>query len=350
MIIEKSAIAALLADIAKDCTVYVPSVVDGTSRFCRYDEGVDVRLDLLNTKLPPKDLLFPATERMYRWSRGSDGLSIESEAGASEPFVVFGARPCDVASIERMDDVFLTKGYVDEFYQARRQAMTLVAIACAKPGPACFCDSMGASPNAAPAADVLLCPVDATYEVYAQTPKGEALVAGWQIAAKNVNAQNQAPANAQCSLKVSMDGVAQALPSLFDSELWQEVANTCLTCGTCTFVCPTCHCFDISQQRRANEGERFRCWDSCMFSDYTLMAGNHNPRATKASRVRQRFMHKLCYFQQRYGSPLCVGCGRCMSSCPAGVDIVRIIERVGELKSVAAGSVDAADAKEAANG
>lgn len=139
-----------------------------------------------------------------------------------------------------------------------------------------------------------------------------------------------------------MDGVAAKLPALFESDLWSDIADTCVQCGTCTFVCPTCYCFDISQDQRADEGSRFRCWDSCMFTDYTLMAGGHNPRAERSTRVRQRFMHKLCYFEQRYGESLCVGCGRCIQECPAAVDITRIIDAIDDMpvasEAVAAGS------------
>ncbi|MDR1358141.1 MAG: 4Fe-4S dicluster domain-containing protein, partial [Coriobacteriales bacterium] len=114
--------------------------------------------------------------------------------------------------------------------------------------------------------------------------------------------------------------------TMFDSPYWNDLSLKCLNCGTCTFVCPTCYCFDMSQNNRGNEGYRFRSWDSCMFTDYTLMAGNHNPRPTKMKRLRNRFMHKLSFFDSRYGSSLCSGCGRCIEMCPVGIDITRIIE------------------------
>jgi ferredoxin len=134
-----------------------------------------------------------------------------------------------------------------------------------------------------------------------------------------------------CTLKVNASGIKEKLDGMFEHPLWDEVAKKCLTCGTCTFVCPTCHCFDISQENRMKEGERFRCWDSCMFSSYTEMAGNHNPRADKTSRVRQRFMHKLCFFEDRYGKSLCVGCGRCVEKCPVALDITCLIDEIGTL-------------------
>ena len=329
MIIAKASLPALLDELASTQRVLVPAVIDGVSKFAPYGKDVEARFDLPNTKLPPKDALFPATERMYRWARNAQGeVTFESDLETTEPFVLFGLRPCDMMSIDRMDDVFLTKGFVDEFYQAKRDAVLTVAIACTQAQPTCFCQSMGGSPTEAPTADIMMREAGDFYEATAQTQKGEDALAAWQAFAAEGEAG--APAEVSCTLNVSMDGVMDKLSGMFDHPMWEEISNTCLTCGTCTFVCPTCHCFDISQDRRIEEGNRFRCWDSCMFTDYTLMAGDHNPRALKSARVRQRFMHKLCYFEQRYGSSLCVGCGRCLVECPVGVDITRIIEKVGE--------------------
>lgn len=325
-VIKKNDLAALLDATAAAQTVYVPFEENGTSRFVAYQPGMEARLDLQTTQHPPKELLFPATEKMFRWKRHEGTLAIDAVEAASEPFVIFGARPCDVDAIERLDQVFLTKGYVDEFYEVKRNAATIVALACCSAAPTCFCTSMGGSPVEAPVADIVLVEGDDAFGVTAQTEKGEALLDLWKA---QLSEGEVRPAPPELSLSVDMAGVAEKLHGMFEDELWQEVADSCLNCGTCTFVCPTCYCFDISQDQRLDEGNRFRCWDSCMFTDYTLMAGDHNPRASKASRVRQRFMHKLCYFEDRYGETLCVGCGRCIADCPAAVDISLIIDRIG---------------------
>lgn len=327
MIIKKDNLAAFLQAASAEQTVYVPAEENGTTKFLAYASGTKLAFDAQNTQQPPKELLFPATEKMFRWKRHEGELSITAVETASEPFVIFGARPCDVDAIERLDQVFLTKGFVDEYYEARRNAATIVALACRSAASTCFCTSMGGAPNAAPQADVLLLEGDDAYGVQVQTDRGQAFVDG--LAAHMAEGEVLA-SEPSLALALDMGGVAEKLHGMFDDPLWQEVADSCLTCGTCTFVCPTCYCFDISQDRRADEGSRFRCWDSCMFTDYTLMAGDHNPRASKHSRVRQRFMHKLCYFEERYGESLCVGCGRCIVDCPAAVDISEIIDRIGE--------------------
>lgn len=371
MICNTATLNTLLQETARNAHLYVPAIVDGTSRFVEYDidvadagvaEGAGAAVnraagtpgmstemvapntpdatgagagdripafDLQNTKIPPKELLFPATEKLYSWGSVEGHTFIESANQETEPWVLFGVRPCDVAAINRLDEVFLTKGYVDEFYQSKREALTIVAIACNRVGDTCFCASMGSDPNVAPDADVLLQegtnngqPV---FEICAQTAKGEALVAQWAACTQEGSAERE---QTVCTLNVNMDGVPEKLNTLFNDSLWDEVSMACLTCGSCTFICPTCHCFDLSQARKKGEDARFRCWDSCMFKDYTLMAGNHNPRDDKRSRVRQRFMHKLCYFEERYGNALCVGCGRCLIDCPASIDITAIIDCV----------------------
>lgn len=328
MIIKKTDIPALLDSLAAKQPVLVPGVSDGISKFLELSEGVEPRFDLQNTKEPPKEQLFPKTEKMFRWKKHEGELSFELAELANEPYTLFGVRPCDTASIERLDQVFLTKGYVDEFYEARRNAATIVAIACSTVAETCFCGSMGLDPNTAPNADILLREGEEAYEALAQTEKGTAALEDWKefLSEGDANATD-----VECTLTVDMEGIPEKLHDMFESPLWTEIANSCLTCGTCTFICPTCFCFDISQDRRADEGNRFRCWDSCMFTDYTLMAGHHNPRAGKDARVRQRFMHKLCYFNERYGEGLCVGCGRCIQDCPACVDISSIIDKIGAI-------------------
>ena len=326
MIIKKDRIDALLAHLSETAPVFVPAEVDGVLKFAAYHEGATVRFDAVNTKLPPKDLLFPQTQKMYRYGVGEEGSYFVEEIDESTERIVFGIKPCDMHSIELLDDVFLTKGFVDEFYQNMRDKLLTVAMTCTAPAETCFCESMGLSPAAAPAADVLLADCGDAYAVTAQTEKGQAAVADWGAFTEEAAAE---PIAAQTSLKVAFDGVPEKLARMYDDPLWDDISVKCLNCGTCTFECPTCYCFDISQENKMKDGVRFRCWDSCMFSEYTAMAGWHNPRPTKKERVRNRFMHKLCFFEERYGKTLCVGCGRCVADCPVALDITRLIDEIG---------------------
>jgi ferredoxin len=330
MLLKRERAEELLAKLSQQARVYVPARPGGeaATRFALYGQTDTPAFELVNTTMPPKDLLFPQTQKMYRYGFDEAGKAWIDTIHDADEVVLFGLRSCDARSIECMDDVFLTKGYDDEFYGARRALLTTVAIGCAEVAETCFCDSMGLDPNTAPTADIQLnVTADGrAWAVHAQTPRGEAALETWGDFLEEGDAEI---AHSNCTLKVNIEGIKEKLDGMFDHPLWDEIAKKCLTCGTCTFVCPTCHCFDISQTNRMKEGERFRCWDSCMFSSYTEMAGHHNPRADKTSRVRQRFMHKLCFFEDRYGKSLCVGCGRCVEMCPVALDITLLIDEIG---------------------
>ena len=325
MILQKDNVRALLDHLAADRDVFVPATVNDVKEFALYRDGVEPDFDMVNTTMPPKDLLFPQTQKMYHFSVGEDGSYVIGEFDESREQVAFGIRPCDMRSIACLDEVFLTKGFVDDFYAGMRDKLTTVAIGCTRAEETCFCESMGVSPVDAPNADVMLLDGGDAYLVKAQSERGQAEVERW---AQFTEEGELEPLGCEVPLKVDAAGIMGKLDRMYEDEIWDNLSVKCLNCGTCTYVCPTCHCFDISQENRKKEGVRFRCWDSCMFSEYTLMAGFHNPRPTKLERVRNRFMHKLCFFEQRYGMSLCVGCGRCVEKCPVALDITRLIDDV----------------------
>ncbi|MDO4573047.1 MAG: 4Fe-4S dicluster domain-containing protein, partial [Clostridia bacterium] len=234
-------------------------------------------------------------------------------------------RPCDVRSLERLDRVFLSEP-ADSLYREARENTTIIALGCTEPGKNCFCDAMGGSPNAAPGADLFLTDAGEAYGLRAQSPRGEAVLEAWQA----LLSEGEAPAGrAACALRPPAEGLAVKLEARFDDPLFAELSRACLGCGTCSFVCPTCYCFDLGDETQGASGVKFRCWDSCMFSDYTRMAGGADPRPTKKERLRNRYLHKLCYFNQQHGESLCVGCGRCIDQCPAHLDITDLIFRMG---------------------
>lgn len=329
MQLVKEKIPALLGHLAKTADLYVPVTTDGITEFVLWQgEGTPIDFTAVNSKLPPKDLLFPQAEDLYRYQVTGQQITELQEVITEKAQVLFGIRSCDMASIQCMDDVFLTKGYVDSFYQRRREGLLTIAIACAKVLPTCFCDSMGLNPQKATGADIQLLPTAVGYNVIAQTEKGQATVADWQDFLTDGEAETE---QVSCELKVNMAGIPEKLAKMFHHPIWEKEGKKCLGCGTCTYLCPTCYCFDIDGETCGDQGTKFRCWDSCMFSEYTRMAGGHNPRPSKKERVRNRFLHKLCFFQQRYGKNLCTGCGRCVAYCPVHLDITCFIDKVGEV-------------------
>ena len=319
----------------------------GEKKFMPYEEGMFVSLDGPNTVKPPKDILFPNVEKMYRFKTGPDAEIVEIFPEDTKK-ILFGIRPCDTRSIEAMDKVFFTKSYVDSYYAKRRENVVIVSMGCVEPERTCFCDSMGLDPNNAPNADVMMNVAKGSSDAYileAYTDKGKELLE--QL--KSLDGGDGEPKrDVKCTLQINKDPeLDKKLAGMFEHPIWDKICKGCIGCGTCTFVCPTCYCFDIDNENYGAEGCKYRCWDSCMFSDYTRMAGGANPRPTKKERLRNRYMHKLSYFNERYGETLCVGCGRCVANCPSHLDISEFIEKATAADPNAETYTDAPAGKEA---
>ena len=331
--IKKSDLNALFAKIAEKNGLYLPVKNAGKTNYAAWEETAQVDLDTLKTVKSPKDAFFPQSENLYSCSREEGKLTITAEKLQSESFVLFGVRGCDLKGLEVLDQVFLSEP-VDTYYAARREHGIVVTMACHAPETSCFCKVFGVD-CAAPAGDVTTWM--AGEELYWQpnTEKGEALTA--QVADLLENADEATVEAEKTAIRsiveklpytnLSLEGWgAEAAQTRFDSPVWEKLYKPCLACGTCTFVCPTCQCYDIKDYNTGNGVQRFRCWDSCMYSDFTMMAHGNN-RNSQMQRFRQRFLHKLAYFPaNNNGMFSCVGCGRCVDSCPANLNIVKVIK------------------------
>ena len=241
---------------------------------------------------------------------------------------VIGCRPCDAAALAVIDKVFAWD-YDDVRYRARREAATVVTFACSRTGDTCFCTSVGGSPHGTLGSDVVI------YDHAGQAPlieamseKGEAFVSALGDAAKPAPEGAVRPDPPQMDETFDLDKVKPWLDDNFESDFWNERVLGCLGCAACTFLCPTCHCFDIVDEGDWQHGRRLRNWDSCAFGHFTLHAAGHNPRPNRAARFRQRVMHKFKYFPERFGMTACVGCGRCISTCGAGRSISDILTEI----------------------
>lgn len=321
-----------LSAIAEKQRVILPIEAADQVNYGVWNPDSVVRLDALRTVKSAKDAFFPQVENMMNFKAEGKNLSIEMIDPKAEDFVVMGVRACDAKSFEILDRVFLSDPY-DPFYAARREHSTVVTLACGRPDENCFCVNFGIDP-ADPKGDATMWIVDDTLFIRANTEKGEALVAGLEDADQKAVEDQQAKTReiagklpfANLNLK-GFDG--DHLMEKFNNPKWAELSRACLGCGTCTFVCPTCQCYDIRDFDTGHGVQRYRCWDSCMYSDFTLMAHGTN-RPTQVERFRQRFMHKLVYFpSNNEGMYSCVGCGRCLAKCPQNLNIVKVIKALG---------------------
>ena len=332
-------IQSLFAKIAENAKLYLPiDNADGTASFGEWSEGV-AWSDALNTNKSPKDFFFPQTEDLMRFKTEGKNIEIIDVRRESEDFVVFGVRACDVKSFDVLDRVFLTEPQ-DSFYAMKREHGTIVSVACTRPSETCFCQTFGIN-AAEPAGDVSAWKdTDALY-LQANTEKGNALVERLgdileECSDEAVNTQKEKISKVMDKLplkNLSTDAFgAGKTQELFNNPAWDELSSACLGCGTCTFVCPTCQCYDIKDFNTGNGVIRYRCWDSCMYSEFTKMAHGNN-RLTQKERFRQRFMHKLVYYPENNdGLFSCVGCGRCLARCPISMNIVKVMKKIGGSK------------------
>jgi len=328
--INKQKLAQVLKQWSNKYAVMAPIDKGTVTSFRNWEEGKEVQLDKIST-VSAKSIFFPQTEELYTYKVEKDNVELTETAPIEKEIVAFGVRPCDFKSLEMLDDLFLTRGYVDTCYKAKRDNAIIVAYLCSNPCRTCFCESMGVDYQKVEGADIAMYVDSENIGFTAQTEKGETLLK--EIDSLTEEKDVKLPEKQELKLKANIDGLAAKLAPMFKHPYWDSAYEKCIGCGTCTYVCPTCHCFDInSHNRAAGTGFKTRCWDSCMFPDYTLMAGDHNPRPGRKERFRNRFLHKLQQFPERYGKTACVGCGRCISKCPANVDIVAIISQLSQLK------------------
>ena len=335
--IAKENLASLFALINETKELDLPVEVAGQTNFAAYTAEANVDLDTLKTVKSPKDVFFPQSENLYTCNKEDNKLKITPEKLVDAPFVVFGMKACDIKGIEVLDRVFLSDP-VDSFYAARRANGIIVGLACHEPEESCFCKVFGVDCTE-PAADVATWMIEGELYWKALTEKGEALTETVKsLLTETCESKVEAEKSAVKAIveklpysNLSLEGWnGNVLTEKFNDDLWNELYKPCLACGTCTFVCPTCQCYDIKDYNTGNGVQRYRCWDSCMYSDFTMMAHGNN-RNSQMQRFRQRFMHKLVYFPANNdGMYSCVGCGRCVDKCPASLNIVKVIKAFSE--------------------
>jgi sulfhydrogenase subunit beta (sulfur reductase) len=339
-ILKKERLGDWVAQLGAEAQVFAPAFADGIWNFTAVDTGTVPEFDHGNTVRPPKNFVFPQREVLYRYrSEAGKAPEITPTLPAAQPVVVFGVRPCDGRAMVRNDKVF-TCGFVDPYYATRREQVVYVGLACsAPPSPNCFCQAVGGTPHSEDGLDVLMTELDGRYHVKALSAKGKQIVDGASSlfdkaqAADGKEVEKVHAASRQHPQRslAGMQQVADGLKRNFDSPLWEKLGQACLGCGACTYLCPSCHCFDINDEPTGLSppaGERVRTWDNCQFPEFTMHTSGHNPRESTGSRLRQRVSHKLLYFVENHNIQQCTGCGRCITHCPVGIDIVRVASEV----------------------
>jgi ferredoxin len=299
-------------------------------------DAEDIVWDYGRTAASPRAWLLPRSETLFRYDVGANPPEIVEAEVQARPTILLLLRPCDVAGLRALDAV-MRWDYSDEPFEARRKATLFAALGCDVPASpdACFCEAAGIDPHWATGADVMISRVDASggvsYRVASLTDRGKEILSGAPAELSTVKPESKPIGTAA----VDIEQARAWMRSHFDDPEWQKVTEACLGCGTCAFVCPSCHCFDIVDEGDWRRGERVRFWDSCAFDNFTQHASGHNPRARQSSRWRQRIYHKFVYYPDKFGRLLCTGCGRCVDACPAGMDLIEILQGVAGKEGVA---------------
>ena len=339
MILSKTKLDDWVAALS-DWQVSAPVMEDGIWSY--QTTNGNLQLNHSNTTQPPKGFSFPQREVFFSFEQiKGEPPKLTQKLPKETRHAVFGVRPCDGAGSVRMDKVF-DDHVADTYYQARRNNVAYVGLACNKPqGGNCFCLSVGGSPVSSDGMDVLMTNLGDRFFVVGLTKTGKAMMeAGKLLFAEPSVADRQqlerthgeAIAHPQRGVQ-NLKEVPARLKASFNSPLWEELARACIGCGACTFLCPTCHCFDINDESTSStpvKGNRVRTWDNCQFPDFTMHTSGHNPRESLGSRLRQRVSHKFQYFHENFGMPQCTGCGRCITECSVGIDIITIVNKVAD--------------------
>ena len=336
--VSKDKINSLFEAIAKTKTLYLPvDNASGKANFEKWQKGTKLS-SALKTVRSAKDFFFPKTEKMVGYKIENGNITVEDPRKELEDFVVFGVRACDAKAFNIFDKVYLEMTPTDSYYKNRRDHAVIVTLACSDPDKNCFCSSYDLD-AANPAGDVSAWLAGGDYYFNANTDKGKKFLDS--VKGALADKADSAVEAEKKAIKEKIEKLPFAhldlskfknipMMTLFNSDVWAKLSESCLGCGTCTYVCPSCMCFDVRDYDTGKGIEQTRTWDSCMYSDFTQMAAA-NPRLTQKERFRQRFMHKLVYYPMAHEKLfMCVGCGRCLDSCPIHMNIVKVIKAFNE--------------------
>ena len=300
--------------------------------FAPVTELTEIELNCNRTILPLKKYFFKPVDTMFNFC-AEKGYEVPVEE-QDKKYIIFGVHPCDIHGLKILDMVFSGR-YVDSYYFARRRRALIIGLDCT-PDELCFCRSTGTD-FVDSGFDLFLSDIDDSYLVRVGTSIGDDMVTAADSLFREVEKEDREKYKAKSiqrresfQTEIQLQDFPEIMDLEYESQVWQEVGEECLSCGTCSMVCPTCYCYAVFDELNldASSGQRKRRWDSCLFKDYALVAGGHNFRAERSSRVKNRFFHKQRGFVTQYGRPSCVGCGRCKAYCPAGIDIVEIVNKL----------------------
>jgi len=338
----KNEIGKLYIELGEEFNFYAPIKEKGNLVFKKVLNPDEIVLDYFNSKVPPKEILFPKMEVLFEYKTdGKDVTEIIERTDLDEKNIIFGIRPCDAHSFVLLENFFAFGDIQDEIFLKKRANSIVIGIGCNTPKRTCFCTSIEGHPFMKDDMDIFLVDLGEKYLVEGISEKGKELMSRlkWVSDAKkqDIKKAEELSKRAEESFDTKLDlkDIDKVLDRNFEHPIWAEISDICIGCGTCSFLCPTCTCFDVIDENDQynNKGRRIRIWDTCQFCLYTLHTSGHNPRDSSIERCRNRILHKFCYYPENYNMLGCVGCGRCIQLCPVNNDLRVIIEKVNNIKT-----------------
>jgi sulfhydrogenase subunit beta (sulfur reductase) len=317
--------------------VYAPVKFGKETAFRPIKSARQIDNSQLNTTLNPKEIFFPQSEVLFSY----DENGIKTPPALDKPVAVWGMRACDAKSMRMLNQVFANAYqmpdkdmYKDPYWIEKYRDCLLFTTGCNEPLSTCFCNWFDSGPFDNSSSDIFVIDTGEDYLLRGISDRGKTFLEDYKDAEENTEedcliAQKlQVKAESYLLPALDISGLKEKLDGLWNDHIWEEVSAKCINCGACAYICPTCHCFDVSDEGKGDKGKRVRLWDCCMFQLFTKEASGHNPRDLSTNRVRQRVMHKYNYFVENYQKFLCTGCGRCILVCPVNLDIRQVIKKI----------------------
>jgi len=326
---DKKKIEDWLNQLKQDVLVVAPVDTQGKLVYKEIEDISQIVWDFERTDMPPRSQIFPMTESILSIEQGA--TTILKDPPAPREKVLFAVRPCDASSMVALDALFIDTGPIDPQYARNRRSVSLIGLSCPKMWDSCFCTVVGGAPDNTEGLDILLTKFDDFYSVKIVTKRGEELAANLSMQEMDMEIPSPILNDKLPTLSNTKEWMEQ-----FNDIFWNQLSHSCLSCRACSFVCPTCRCYDVRDELTSIKPgiktfERLRAWDSCTAVGYRRIAGGHNPRDTQTKRLKNRFYCKFMYFPVDFNAMGCVGCGRCIDACPVGINILEVISKVEDL-------------------
>jgi ferredoxin len=335
-LVQKDSLETLFNLIKQhDRTVVAPLLRNTKVIFGAASNFSEIQSNFIQTVQSAKEVVFPRTEQLFGFRKDKDAVTLmDFDPDQIPEIVVWGVRPCDATGYIPLKAIF-NWDYKDKLFNVRLEKTTVIGFSCQYADEYCFCTSMGGNPGSTYGSDILFTQLgdNGNYLAEIITDKGKAVVEfGSGLFLKAESKIEKEKYLADIPIRFNHEDIKERLKTSFESDVWLEQSLRCLGCGACTFVCPTCACFDIQDEIHGKNGTRIRCWDSCGYSLFTMHTSGHNPREMQSQRWRQRLLHKFSYMPERLSVYGCTGCGRCSRACPVDMNILEHLISIQEVQ------------------